>query len=94
MADIIKFGQSGTKLIFTEHFLGRAQQRVKAQFLDIPEDRIYRAARRFPNKKCRALIDDLYWIVFKYEPGLRQCVFLTLVPRHYVLPSPSIWVAI
>ena len=94
MAETVNIGEDGTRVVLTDHFLERARERVQADYIDIPNKRIYWAARRYPNRKCRALLDDLYWIVFKYERARRQVVYLTLMPKNFILPEPSIWVAI
>lgn len=94
MAQTVSVGENGARVVLTDHFLDRARERVSAEFIDIPNDRVYRAARRYPNRKCRALVDDRYWIVFKFEQARRQVVYLTLMPKDFILPEPSIWVAL
>ena len=92
MADTVAVGEGGARVILTDHFLERAHERVNATFVDIPNEKILKASRRYPYQKCRALLDDLYWIVFKYEKARNQVVFLTLMPKSFILPEPSIWV--
>ena len=92
MADTVAIGEKGARAVLTDHFLARARERVDAEFIDIPNERIYRVAQRYPHQKCRALLDDRYWIVFKYEKQRDQVVFLTLMPKSFILPEPSIWV--
>lgn len=82
--------------VLTDHFLERVRQnrgRYKTGFR-IPYTKILKAAQRFPNRKCRALLNDQYWIHFKYEPHQKAVVFLSLLPKWYVLPEPSCWVAL
>jgi len=88
---MVAVGEDGARIVLTDHFLARAHERVSASFVDIPNEKIFRASRRYPYQKCRALLDDLYWIVFKYEKARNQVVFLTLMPKSYILPEPSIW---
>ena len=60
----------------------------------IPYERIYKAVKRFAGRKCRALLQGKYWVLVKYERRQNQLVFLTLMPKDYILPEPSIWVLI
>ena len=91
MADL--YQGEGYRAVLTDHFLKRVRERVRVGFR-IPYDKIYDAVRRFPDRKCRALLSDRYWIVCKFEPQREQVVFLTLMPKTFILPEPSVWVLI
>jgi len=91
VADVYK--GDGYRAVLTDHFLGRMRGRVR-EGIRIPYDKIYNAVKRWPERKCRALISDRYWVLCKYEPKRNQVVFLTLMPKSFILPEPSIWVLI
>ena len=87
---------NGYDAILTDHFLERLQQnraRSTGGFT-IPYDKIAKAAKRYPKRKCRALLGDQYWVHFIYEPPQNAVVFMSLLPKWYILPEPSIWVAL
>lgn len=94
MADYVAVGESGARVVLTEHFLERARERVRQECLDIPDGKLLRAGRKYPEQKCRALLEGQYWIIFKYERLRNQLVYLTLMPKNFVLPEPSIWIAL
>jgi hypothetical protein len=82
--------------ILTDHFARRIRQN-RGGFktgLKIPYKQIIRAAKRFPNRKCRALLNNQYWVHFIFEPRQNAVVFMSLLPKWYILPEPSIWVAL
>jgi hypothetical protein len=90
------FRGNGYNAVLTDHFQERVLQN-RGKFKNgfkIPYDKIYRAARRSPNRKCRALLNDQYWIHFIYEPEQNAVVFLSLLPKWYILPEPSNWVSL
>jgi hypothetical protein len=91
MADV--YQGEGYRAVLTDHFLQRVRERVRVGFR-IPYDKIFNAVRRYPERKCRALLNSRYWIVCKYEQHRNQVVFLTLMPKSFILPEPSIWVLI
>ena len=83
----------GYAAVLTGHFLQRRAARA-AQGVCVPFDRIFRAVRRFPYRDCRALLQDRFWVVVKYEKRRNRVIFKTLMPKDYILPAPSVWVAI
>lgn len=94
MADVYR-GQN-CDAVLTDHFLERVRQnrgKFKTGF-KIPYNKIITAAKRFPKRKCRALLNNQYWIHFVYEPGQNAVVFMSLLPRWFILPEPSCWVAL
>lgn len=91
MADTYK--GDGYQAVLTDHFLERMKERVR-EGTKIPYDRIFRAIRRWPERKCRALLNNKYWVICKYEPAHDRVVFLTLMPKSFILPEPSIWVLV
>ena len=88
-------GRNGTAIL-TTHFMERLRQNRGRYHtgLRIPYEKIMKQARRYPNRKCRALLNDQYWIHFKYEPHQEAVVFLSLLPKWFILPEPSNWVAL
>lgn len=74
------------------HFLDRRDTRVEGR-LDIPFADCVKAAQRYPNQRCRTLVNDgKYWVFFKWKPNKRQLVILSVLPRDYFLPYPGLWV--
>lgn len=86
----------GYDAILTDHFLARLAQN-RGGFVGgfkIPYDKIYKAVKHYPGRKCRALLGNQYWIHVVYEPAQNAVVFMSLLPKWYILPEPSIWVAL
>lgn len=92
MAETISVSSCGGRVVLTDHFLRRARERIQREYIDIPNERIFQAAQRYPNRKCRTLLDGSYWLFFKYERWRHQVIYLTLMPNNYIIPEPSIWV--
>jgi hypothetical protein len=92
VAETVSVDPRGGRVVLTDHFMRRARERVGEEFIDIPNTRIFRAAQKYPDRKCRVLLEDRYWLFFKYERRRHQVIYLTLMPRSYLLPEPSIWV--